>query len=197
MFLITLVMLAALAARALRAQTGIRSGLRAPWIQGLAALAVLIPTWNALQSVAPVLLPRPDAVQAALQTIQQESARAADQGEVLFMDQRQLLTFGYVQDVPLVPDYEKKYMMDQAMAANAPFFRGYYDDLASRRFSLIVSHPMKVQYQGRTHNFGEENDAWSRWVAEGTLCYYKPLMTLEPAGVQLLVPRESPEANCP
>ena len=39
-------------------------------------------------------------------------------GEVLFMDQRQLLTFGYITDVPLVPDYEKKVMMNEALSGN-------------------------------------------------------------------------------
>jgi len=34
------------------------------------------------------------------------------------MDQRQLLTFGYVPKIPLVDDYEKKYMMDTAMTGD-------------------------------------------------------------------------------
>ena len=44
-------------------------------------------------------------------------ANARSQGEILFMDQRQLLTFGYVRNVPLVPEYEKKVLMNAAMGA--------------------------------------------------------------------------------
>jgi hypothetical protein len=64
-------------------------------------------------------------------------------GDVLFMDQRQLLTFGYVKDVPLVADYEKKLVMDQAMSGNQAYFDEFYKDLANHRFSMIVSEPIR------------------------------------------------------
>lgn len=195
MFLITVAVLAALALRARK-----RSGERAlldwpPLARGLLALAVAVPALAALQSGRPVRLPPRETVAQSLSTLQRELDQAT--GEVLFMDQRQLLSFGYIQGVAFTPDYEKKYLMDQAMAGNAPFFEGFYEDLSARRFALIVSHPIKVQYQGRAHNFGEENDAWSRWVAEGILCYYRPKETLSEIGVQLLVPRPKSGEGCP
>jgi hypothetical protein len=116
---------------------------------------------------------------------------AKQQGEVLFMDQRQLLTFGYVKDVPLVPNYEKKFLMDRAMSNDAAYFEQFYKDLANHRFALIVSEPLKVKYnveKDSDYGFGEENDLWVKWVAEPVLRYYQPLATFKNRRLQLLVP---------
>jgi hypothetical protein len=116
-------------------------------------------------------------------------ATAQGQGEVLFMDQRQLLTFGYVQGVPLILDYEKKIVMDYAMSQKADYFSQFYRDLASHRFSLIVSDPLRVPVKTSASEFGEENNAWVDWVARPILCYYEPIETYGKFRVQLLVPR--------
>jgi hypothetical protein len=126
----------------------------------------------------------------ALKTIRMEVEKYAEQGNVLFMDQRQLLTFGYITDIPFISEYEKKYMMDQAMASNAPYFETYYQDLAEKRFVLIVSEPLKVVLKTEMGGvFSEENDAWVTWVSAPTLCYYEPIFTDRAVGVQLLVPK--------
>lgn len=110
-------------------------------------------------------------------------------GDILFMDQRQLLTFGYLEPIPFIPEYEKKYMMDQAMASNKAYFRDYYQDLAVKRFSLIITEPLKVTFKEQTGGFSEENDLWVVWVSAPTLCYYEPLLTDKSVGVQLLIPK--------
>ncbi len=74
----------------------------------------------------------------------------------------------------------------------AAYFDLFYRDLAKKRFSLIVSEPLKVNLQGSAHQFGEENDAWVKWVAAPILCYYEPIETLKGVKVQLLVPRTTP-----
>lgn len=126
----------------------------------------------------------------ALNIIRMEVEKYAGQGEVLFMDQRQLLTFGFITDIPFISEYEKKYMMDQAMASNAPYFESYYQDLADKRFALIVSEPLKVVLKTEMGGiFSEENDAWVTWVSAPTLCYYEPILTDRAVGVQLLVPK--------
>jgi hypothetical protein len=116
-------------------------------------------------------------------------------GEVLFLDQRQLLTFDLAPRVPLVADYEKKYLMDQAMAGDAAYFQQFYRDLARRRFGLIVSEPLQVFIQDNEHGFSEENNAWTKWVSAPILCYYEPVETYPKSAVQLLVPRPQ-SANC-
>jgi len=110
------------------------------------------------------------------------------EGDVLFIDGRQLLTFGYVQQVPLVPEYEKKRMMDESMSGNLTYFAPYYQDLANHRFSLIISEPLKILTK-EDGSFSEEGNVWAKWVAEPTLCFYEPVETLKSVYIQLLVPR--------
>ena len=134
-------------------------------------------------------LPEQDETDRVLNVIRTNVATAQEQGEVLFMDQRQLLTFGYVQNVPLILDYEKKMVMDYAMSQKVDYFTQFYRDLASHRFSLIVSDPLRVPVKTSAFEFGEENNAWVDWVARPILCYYRELDTYAKFRTQLLVPR--------
>ncbi len=136
------------------------------------------------------MLPTQTETEDALQRIQSEVDQAKLNGDVLFMDQRQLLTFGYITGVPLVPDYEKKFVMNQALSGDADYFQKYYADLAAKRFSLIITEPLRTPIQDSSYQFGEENNAWVKWVANPTLCYYEPLETLKTVRAQLLVPKQ-------
>ena len=135
-------------------------------------------------------------VETSLESIKSEVMDAVENGEVLFTDQRQLLTFGYMHDVPLVTDYEKKYLMEMAMSNNLDYFRDLYDDLENKRFSLIVTNPLHRTKQDDLSSFAAENNAWVKWVSRPVLCYYKPLVTFDEVKVQLLVPRADPH-RCP
>jgi hypothetical protein len=141
------------------------------------------------------MLPPQDEEAEILQTIRQEVEARKSQGEVLFMDQRQLLTFGYVKNVPLVPEYEKKVLMNAAMGANANYFATLYAELEARRFSLIISEPLRAPVKDSNFQFGEENNAWVEWVVEPVLCYYEEIETFRSAQIQLLVPRYG-ELDC-
>lgn len=110
-------------------------------------------------------------------------------GEVLFMDQRQLLTFGYIKDVPLVADYDKKLVMDKAISQDVKYFAPFYADLARHRFALIISDPLRVPTQTSGNEFGEENNVWVKWVSAPILCYYEPIETYPELRLMLLVPR--------
>jgi hypothetical protein len=129
----------------------------------------------------------------ALTVIQEQVDLAlAQDGEVLFMDQRQLLTFHLIQNVPLVPEYEKKILMNEALASRRSYFEPFYGDLESHRFSLIVTEILRTPIKDSTYRFGEENNAWVQWVSTPVLCYYEPKVTLRDVGVQLLVPKSEP-----
>ncbi len=207
MFLVGMVLLAAVAWKA-KGETLLRNleG-QAGWLQALMLILVLLPMWRAPLSmyplrydkasvlpyypdgaVLPPSLPPKDNEKLALQIIN-DALQHVD-GDVLFMDQRQLLTFGYVPAVPLIPEYEKKRMMDEAMGNDADYFASYYRDLENRRFALIITEPLEVRYQPPGEaGFAEENNAWVRWVATPTLCYYEPAITMKKVQVQILVPR--------
>ncbi len=192
MFLIGVVFLGALSLEA--AGRTLASGAISTTGRWLITLAVLVPAMTAGLAGAPLKLPPADLTAQALKQIQIAATDASSRGEVLFMDQRQLLTFGLIRGIPLVPDYEKKYVMDLALGgeANVEYFRGFYQDLARGRFSLIVTERLGTQIQGSGHGFGEENDAWVTWVSKPVLCYYQPIATLEPFGIELLTPRPGP-----
>lgn len=198
MFFLTLVFLLMVA---LRGQTPDgRLPLREwPWLaRAWVTLGVLVPVWMTFSQGGPLILPPEKLAQDYLADIQRAVDQAKPEGEILFVDQRQLLSFGFVRGVNLVPDYEKKYMMDQAMAGNAAYFQRFYRDLANHRFSLVITEPLFLVQQGEDYSFGEENDAFVKWVSRPLLCYYEEMDTLTEVRVQLLVPRSLPldEQQC-
>lgn len=169
----------------------------AGWLPRLIlAAAILIPAWNAIRVGSALNLPPRSETAETLRVVTKQVSQAARNGEVLFIDQRQLLTFHFIEDVLLVPEYEKKYLMDQAMANNAAYFEGFYNDLREKRFAMIVAPPLFLVEKSSANIWGEENNAWLDWVVAPTLCYYKPMRTFTNDAVQLLVPRETPK-NCP
>jgi hypothetical protein len=193
------------------------------WMQAVLILLAVLPAYGSLLNLRPLLyaddfvrlktltdivdpyadarvlglLPPRNEVDNALELIRVEVTAAQTRGEILFMDQRQLLTFGYLENVPLVAEYEKKYLMDQAMGDTAAStFPPFYRDLAAHRFALIISDPLRVPIKDSDYSFGEENNAWVKWVAAPVLCYYEPLYTLAEFKIQLLVPRQTPSEEC-
>jgi len=139
------------------------------------------------------LYPSRELTDNAIKTIAEEVAIARSQnGEVLFIDQRQLLTFGYIKNVPFIPEYEKKILMNQALNSNVDYFKIFHNDLAKHRFALIISEPLRVPIKDSSFQFGEENNAWVKWISGPVLCYYDQKIVLHEVGVQLLVPRSEP-----
>jgi hypothetical protein len=184
------------------------------WIHGALVLLVALPALGPLMALRPLSfaadadwlsvladverprdlgsLPSPEAAADSLGQLVASVDEAKERGEVLFMDQRQLLTFGDVDRIPLVSEYEKKRMMDEALSGNEAYFKPFYRDLALKRFALIISSPLRTPIKDRDYGFGEENNAWVEWIARPVLCYYRELDTLDDVKVELLVPREGP-----
>jgi hypothetical protein len=179
-----------------------QSPTRLPWPAWAVGLVLYLMFWVSYpftplyprSSYHPFLeLPKENQVAEVLSTTQNEVAKFAKSGEVLFMDQRQLLAFGYIPSIPFIPEYEKKYMMDQAMGNNSSYFQPYYHDLANRRFALIVTEPLKTRRREDLGGpFSEENDAWVLWVSNPTLCFYEPIYVSTDVNVELLVPKQNP-----
>jgi hypothetical protein len=159
----------------------------------LLTLALAFPLYFALSTGGAIPHRDFQAAQDALQTINSATQQAAKQGgEVLFISQRHLLTFNYIHDVPLVPEDELVFLMEMAMSDNSSYLDAFHNDLRNQRFAMIVSEPLTTQYQGKSHSFGEENDAWVEQVSEPILCYYEPTTQVEAAGVNLYTPRAEP-----
>jgi hypothetical protein len=163
---------------------------RTLWVRMAMVAAIVIPVTPYLLYNEPVSLPPEENVRSALDAVQRSVDAVKDSGDVLFIDHRQLLTFGYVQDVPLIAEYEKKRMMDEAMADNAEYFGPFIKDMIDQRFDVIISEMMTLTWQGETSHFGNENDAWVLWVSIPVLCYYEDAGTYSDVGMQILVPRD-------
>jgi hypothetical protein len=127
-------------------------------------------------------------VEARLRTIQDTVAEAARQGPILFIDERQLITFGLVPAVPEVWDYEQVELMDHAMARDEAYLARFHADLSDRRFGLIVSAPLHIIDRGQNYPFGEENDIWVETVVRPILEHYRPVAELDDVGVWLMEP---------
>jgi hypothetical protein len=116
---------------------------------------------------------------------------AAQDGEVLFISQRQLLTFGMLEsEVRLVPEYEQIFLMEMAISRNEDYLRQFYTDLAEQRFALIFSDPLFRRMKSEEiDSLAEENNAWVQRIIEPILCAYYIEKTYGEVGVQVLKPR--------
>ena len=158
------------------------------WIQGVAALALIIPAFNMVRTGGPQFLLAEAGYRSAIEIVQAEVEDAS--GEVLFIDQRQLLTFGQIKGIELVGEYELKDMMNQAMQGDNAYFESFSGDLERHRFALIVSDPLPSFVQGSDYEFGEENDAWLRYVAGPLRQYYEPIHRLGEVGMWIMAPKQ-------
>lgn len=170
---------------------------------GKAALigTMIMPALFLLSSLEPFFRPDWVATEKALRRLQGLIRDVPADQEVLFISERQLLTFGYLRGVRLVPDYERVFLMEMAMANNQAYLQQFYRDLRAHRFALIVNEPLYITAKGKPLRFGEENDAWVERVSKPLLCYYKPIqqarMLLMGVEIQILEPRARPSEECP
>jgi hypothetical protein len=128
-------------------------------------------------------------VEKDIQRLQQVVSEAvANGGEVLFITERQLLTFDELKNVLLIPEYEQIELMEMAMSGNREYLEQYYSDLDNRRFALVIAEEQKYSSQ-KKGSFIEESNAWVRYIGAPLLCAYKPLETLLSNNVQIFEPR--------
>lgn len=109
-------------------------------------------------------------------------------GEILFISQRHYLTFKYITGVVLVPDYEKVFLMEMAMADNKSYLDLFEKDLKDHRFSLIISEPLSMVIKGEQDIFFEENNAWTTHVTTLIRQYYHETVKLPNALIAVLEP---------
>jgi hypothetical protein len=156
--------------------------------QYLLLTAVIIPSFFPLWMARPnYQLPSKATYQAVLHDIQDFVACAEPHGQILFMDERQLLTFGHI-DTILIRDYEKIHMMDHAMEGNHQYFKHFYADLENDRFSLIVLDPQKVLIKDEEESLSAENNAWTNWVTKPLLMEYESVYLNNEVKIELFMP---------
>jgi len=119
-------------------------------------------------------------------------ARVPEDGEVLFIQHRHLLTFNMIDGVTLVPEYEKVFLMEMAMSGNSDYLNQFWEDLETHRFDLIVVDPPAVVIRPASDVFGEENNVWVEQVTQPLLEWYYPLVELRESAMSILAPRPGP-----
>lgn len=116
--------------------------------------------------------------------------QAAPQGkEILFISERQLITFNDIHGVKLTPDYEMTFLMEMAMANNQRYFQLFDQDLKDHRFAMIITYPVGETLQDKNSLFNEENNVYVTHVNKPLLTYYQPETTIQGLNLQILVPR--------
>lgn len=158
------------------------------------AAALLVPITYALPRVGNFYPYDPVAAREDIQTLQTYAESAG--GEVLFVTERQLFTYGDLRDIPLTPEYEQIELMEFAMSGNRAALEKFYADLKSKRFTYIVAEEQKFGLQ-KHGAFKEENNAWVKYVGAPILCAYKPVATLTATNIQIFVPRPNPKCENP
>ncbi|MGZ6316212.1 MAG: hypothetical protein ACXWNQ_03045 [Anaerolineales bacterium] len=151
------------------------------------ALMLIVPVGFALLRITPPFSYDESKASAELATLRDSVQGYSRSGEVLFINERQLLTFGSIPNVPVVPEDEVVSLMEMAISGNRPYLTQFYQDLASHRFAAIVTHKQNLGVE--TGDFIEESNVWTALVAQPLLCQYKPALTLPYSDIQVLVPR--------
>ncbi len=156
-----------------------------------------MPAWSALQSNITFKAYDPKETGAVLQTLQSyvDDVNAQD-GQILFITQRQLISMHILKDVTLVPDYEREDLMEMAMSNNTKYLARFQADMQSQRFALIVVDPLSFNVISRSRSFADENNVWVRRVMKQILCNYRQEAIFAEDDIALYVPQEGVR-QCP
>jgi hypothetical protein len=109
-------------------------------------------------------------------------------GHVLFISERQLLTFGEL-ELAVVPEYEKVFLMEMAMGNNQDYLTLFRQKLADHAFVAIISDPLSTNIQGSNRGFADENNAWVEQVVLPMLAEYEGVLSWRNGEINLLVPQ--------
>ena len=143
-----------------------------PW--WLTALLVAIPTWFLVGSSLGFKTYNTIRTQSVLDVLQTRVNDVNAQGdEILFITQRHLVSIGMLNDVEMIPEYEREELMEMAMGNNQEYLSMFRADMESQRFAAIVVDPLSYRLLGRNYVFGEENNAWVKHVMKPILCNYQ------------------------
>ncbi|MEO5887103.1 MAG: hypothetical protein ABIQ77_05510, partial [Anaerolineales bacterium] len=160
-----------------------------PWLLALAL--IIMPAWSYLQFGVDFKSYETVRTEKILERLQQKVDEVnAQGGEVLFITQRHLISMNMLENVTLVPEYEREDLMEMVMADNLGYLARFRDDIGNQRFALIIVDPLNDTIMRRTRGFSEENNAWVRRVVVPILCYYREEVAYPLHEIALYVPQE-------
>lgn len=166
-----------------------------PW--GSAVLLVAIPAWFLLQSSGEVKIYDAARTQSVMDVLQARVNDIKEQdGEILFITQRHLVSMHMLEGVVMIPEYEREELMEMAMGDNQSYLQTFREDLQSQRFAAIIVDPLTYRLLGRNYAFGEENNAWVRRVMKYILCNYREDVVFPADQIAIYVPQQGTR-QCP
>ena len=154
------------------------------------AIAVIVPVFFAFMrgGTWSFTLDKYDQVELSALRTALQSEKIAD-GPVLFISERQLLTFDELNDIAIVHPYEKVFLMEMAMSDNQAYLQKFYEQLENHDFAAIVTDPVSTKIQDRTRAFNEENNTWVTRVVIPLLEHYEVVRSFKGEEINLLVPK--------
>ena len=163
----------------------------------LVLAAILMPAWSYLHFNIGFKSYDENKTKSVLQKLQGYVDEAkAQNGEILFITQRQLISMHMLNGVTLVPEYEREDLMEMAMGNNTEYLGKFRKDMESQRFALIVVDPLNFNIMTRNRSFADENNVWVRRVMKQILCNYRPEAVFAEDEIALYVPQEG-QRQCP
>ena len=165
------------------------------WLLILALL--VMPAWSYLQFNIGSRTYDPGRTQNVLASLQGYVDQANEQdGEILFITQRHLLSMHMLKDVTLVPEYEREDLMEIAMSNDLEHIEQFREDMEDQRFALIVVDPLTYNTLSRSRSFAEENNVWVTRIMKQILCNYREEVVFPADEIALYVPQEGAR-QCP
>jgi hypothetical protein len=114
----------------------------------------------------------------------------ADGGEVLFISQRHLITFGLIKNVPLVHEHEKVLLQEMVMAKNEIYLAELGEELAGQRYALIITdHLPNVWKDPKQTPLAKENNVVLKDMVPLFTCAYEARDRLLDGSLDILMPK--------
>jgi hypothetical protein len=158
---------------------------------------IVMPAWSYLQFNMGFPRGNPARTQDVLNSMQDYIDQANTQGgEILFITQRHLLSMHMLENVTLVPEYEREDLMEIAMANDRQHIQIFREDMEDHRFALIVVDPLSYNILSNQRSFSEENNVWVTRIMKHILCNYREEAIFPTDEIALYVPQEG-ERRCP
>jgi hypothetical protein len=116
-------------------------------------------------------------------------------GEVLFISQRHLITFGLVDNVTLVHAHEKLLLQEMAMSQNHAYLDAFGLELAEQRYAMIIHDPLPVGYRNEDKAaLAAENNVVFEEITPLFTCAYQEVDRLLDGGLGIFIP--APYVSC-
>ncbi|MDH5606520.1 MAG: hypothetical protein OEY93_06495 [Anaerolineae bacterium] len=178
-------------------EQAIRAGGKSPAY--LFAIVLLLPIYYLVANQRALAMPEFDGISETMEKISVHTGNAHNQGkEILFLAERQLITFNSLEDVlPLVHDYEKLVLMEMVTGRNEEYLRAFEADMRSQRFGLIITDKLARDYKiVGVDSLAEENNIFIDRVLLPLWCNYESVQWVRKGSIELWAPRETPLVNC-